>query len=47
MRFARELVFKDRPHVEPKVDPFNLTNTRAMVSRVQTLGPNYLFPTNG
>lgn len=46
VRFAREFVFRDRIHVEPMVDLFNLTNAQTVVSKVQTFGPNYLFPTN-
>jgi hypothetical protein len=46
LRFAREFVFRDRVHIEPMVDLFNLSNGQTVVSRVQTFGPNYQFPTN-
>ena len=42
----REFVFRERLHIEPMVDLFNLTNGQTVVSRVQTFGPNYQFPTN-
>jgi len=46
VRFAREFVVRDRLRIEPFVDLFNLTNAQTVVSRVQTFGANYLFPTN-
>jgi len=46
VRFAREFVIGDRVHIEPLIDLFNLTNAQTVVSKVQTFGPNYLFPTN-
>jgi hypothetical protein len=46
VRFAREFVVADRVHIEPLIDLFNLTNAQTVVSKVQTFGPNYLFPTN-
>jgi hypothetical protein len=46
VRFSREFVFADRWHVEPLIDLFNLTNKQTIVSEVQTVGPNYRFPTN-
>jgi hypothetical protein len=42
----REFVFRERLQIEPMVDLFNLTNGQTVVSRVQTFGPNYQFPTN-
>jgi hypothetical protein len=39
-------VFRERLQIEPMVDLFNLTNGQTVVSRVQTFGPNYQFPTN-
>jgi hypothetical protein len=46
IRFAREFVFRDRIHVEPMVDLFNLTNAQTVTSRAQTFGGNYLRPFN-
>ena len=46
VRFAREFVVRDRLRIEPLVDFFNLTNAQTVVSRVQTFGANYQFPTN-
>lgn len=46
MRFSREFVFRDCVHLEPMVGLFNLTNAQTVVSKVQTFGPTYLFPTN-
>jgi len=46
LRFSREFVFGDRWHVEPLIDLFNLTNAQTVVSKVQTFGPNYQYPTN-
>ncbi len=46
LRFSREFVVSDRWHLQPLVDLFNLTNGQTVVSEVQTVGPNYKFPTN-
>ena len=46
VRLSREFAFKERWHVEPLVDLFNLTNAQTVVSMVQQFGPNYRFPTN-
>jgi hypothetical protein len=45
-RFSREFVFRDRRHVEPIVDLFNLTDAQTVVSKVQAFGPKYLLPNN-
>ncbi len=46
IRFAREFVSRDRVHIEPMVDLFNLTNAQTVTSRAQTFGGNYLRPFN-
>ena len=45
-RLSREFKFNERWHVEPIVDLFNLTNGQTVISEVQTVGPNYKFPSN-
>jgi hypothetical protein len=46
VRLSREFIFNERWHVEPIVDLFNLTNGQTVISEVQTVGPNYKFPSN-
>ena len=46
LRISREFVRGERWHVQPFVDLFNLTNGQTVVSKVQTFGSNYQFPTN-
>ena len=46
LRLTREFVMNERWRIQPIVDLFNLTNAQTVVSRVQTFGPNFKFPTN-
>jgi hypothetical protein len=46
LRLSREFVFADRWHVEPLVDLFNITNSQTVISKVNTFGPSFLFPSN-
>lgn len=44
LRLSREFVMKDRWHVVPTVDFFNVTNAQTTVAEVTTFGSNYLKP---
>ena len=46
LRISREFVVGDRWRIQPIVDLFNLTNAQTIVSKVQTFGSVYQFPTN-
>ena len=46
LRLSREFVFADRWHFEPLVDLFNITNSQTVISKVNTFGPSFLFPSN-
>jgi hypothetical protein len=46
LRISREFAFSERWRLEPIVDLFNVTNSQTVISKAQTFGPNYQFPTN-
>lgn len=46
LRLSRMFTFKDRFHLQPMIDLFNLTNSQTVVSEVSSYGPNYLRPSN-
>lgn len=46
LRLSRDFAFADRWHVEPLVDLFNITNSQTVISKVNTFGPSFLFPSN-
>ena len=46
LRIARTFTWKERYHLEPLIDLFNLTNSQTVVSEVTSYGPNYLRPSN-
>ncbi|HET7184419.1 MAG TPA: TonB-dependent receptor, partial [Terriglobales bacterium] len=46
LRLSRDFAFADRWHVEPLVDLFNITNSQTIISKVNTFGPSFLFPSN-
>jgi len=46
LRLSRDFTFADRWHVEPLVDLFNITNSQTVISKLNTFGPSFLFPSN-
>jgi hypothetical protein len=44
LRIARTFTWKERYHLEPMLDLFNITNSQTVVSEVTTYGSNYLRP---
>src|SRR5579872_4197445 len=46
LRLSRDFAVADRWHVEPLVDLFNITNSQTVISKVNTFGPSFLFPSN-
>ena len=44
LRLSREFVIKDRLHVIPTADFFNVTNAQTVIGEVTTYGSSYLFP---
>ena len=44
LRFSREFVFKDRWHLIPTADFFNVTNAQTVIGEVTTYGSSYLYP---
>ena len=46
MRFSREFVVREKLHIQPIVDFFNLTNGQTIVSESTVLGASYLSPSN-
>jgi len=43
-RLSRDFVFKDRWHLIPTVDFFNVTNGQTVIGEVTTYGSSYLYP---
>ena len=46
LRFSREFIVKDRWHIEPLIDLFNITNAQTVVSENTVFGGTYLRPSN-
>ena len=46
LRFSREFIFKDRWHVEPLIDLFNITNGQTVVAENTVFGGSYQRPAN-
>lgn len=46
LRFSREFIFKDRWHVEPLIDLFNITNGQTIVAENTVFGSSYQRPAN-
>jgi hypothetical protein len=44
LRLSREFVFKDRWHLIPTADFFNVTNAQTVIGEVTTYGSSYLYP---
>jgi hypothetical protein len=46
LRISRPFTWRERFHLEPLIDLFNLTNSQTVVSEVTSYGPSYLRPSN-
>ncbi len=44
LRLSREFVVKDRVHIIPTADFFNVTNGQTVIGEVTTYGSSYLYP---
>jgi len=44
LRLSREFVIKDRLHLIPTADFFNVTNSQTVIGEVTTYGGSYLYP---
>jgi hypothetical protein len=46
LRISREFIVRDRIHIEPLIDLFNITNSQEVVSENSFFGSGYLEPSN-
>ncbi len=44
LRISRPITFRDRYHLEPTLDLYNITNSNSITSKVATYGSNFLKP---